>query len=111
MNLLINWLISALVVLSIAYLLPAIQVADFTTALVTALVLGVINAVLKPIFLILTLPINLISFGLFTLVINAALIMLAAYIVPGFSVENFLWALVFGVILSLVNSILRQAFR
>jgi len=61
MNLLISWLISALAVLAAAYLLPGIQVASFTTALVTALVLGIINAVLKPLFLLLTLPINIID--------------------------------------------------
>src|SRR3989344_1674468 len=108
MNLLISWLISALAVLAAAYLLPGIQVASFTTALVTALVLGIINAVLKPLFLLLTLPINIITFGLFTLIINATLVMLTTYIVPGFIVDNFWWALLFSLVLSIVNSFLQK---
>ncbi|KKS65536.1 hypothetical protein A3A14_03430 [Candidatus Daviesbacteria bacterium RIFCSPLOWO2_01_FULL_43_38] len=108
MNLLISWLISALAVLAAAYLLPGIQVASFTTALVTALVLGIINAVLKPLFLLLTLPINIITFGLFTLIINATLVMLTTYIVPGFIVDNFWWALLFSLVLSIVNSFLQR---
>lgn len=108
MTLLLNWLVSALVVISTAYLLPGIHVAGFTTALVTALVLGIINAVLKPIFLILTLPLNVISFGLFTLVINAVLIELTTYIVPGFTVDNFWWAILFSVVMSLINFFLQR---
>lgn len=108
MNLLISWLISALAVLAAAYLLPGIQVASFTAALVTALALGIVNAVLKPLFLLLTLPLNIITFGLFTLVVNASLVMLAAYIVPGFIVDNFWWALLFSLVLALINSFLHR---
>lgn len=110
MRLLINWIISALVIMGAAYLLSGgIHVASFTTALVIALVLGIINVVLKPILLILTLPINLLTLGLFTLVINAILIMFTTVIVPGFIVDNFWWALIFGLILSVINSFLHQA--
>lgn len=111
MAILINWIISALVILSASYLLQGIHVASFTTALVTALILGVINIVLKPIFILLTLPINLITFGLFTLVINATLVMITTYIVPGFIVDSFWWALLFSVILSLLNSFLHKMIR
>lgn len=110
MNLLINWLISALVILSAAYILPGVEVESFTTALVAALVLGIINAVLKPLMIILTLPINLLTLGLFTFVINALLVLLAARIVPGFQVDGFLWALVFSLVMSLIGSFL-HAFR
>ena len=108
MKLLVNWLVSALVVLSAAYILPGVEVQNFLAALVTALVLGIINATLRPILLFLTLPINLLTFGLFTLVVNAVLIMLASMVVTGFTVENFWWALVFGLLLSVVNSFLRR---
>lgn len=111
MSLLLNWIISTLVVLTAAYLLPGIQVASFTAALVTALVLGIVNAVLKPIFLLLTLPLNIITFGLFALVVNASLVMLAAYIVPGFVVDNFWWALLFSLALSIINSFLHKIVR
>lgn len=108
MKILINWLISALVIFSAAFFLQGVEVKDFATALVVALVLGVINAVLKPLLVLLTLPINIITLGLFTLVINAVLIMLTTFIVPGFTVLNFWWALLFGLILSLINSFLHQ---
>lgn len=108
MKILINWLISALVIFSAAYFLDGVKVDNFTTALVVAIVLGIINAIVKPFLILLTLPINFLTLGLFTLVINAALIMLTTYIVPGFSVVNFWWAILFGVILSLINSFLHK---
>ena len=108
MNILINWLVSALAILVTAYLLPGIVVTSFTSALVAAVVLGVINAFIKPILLILTLPINILTLGLFTLVINALVIILAARLVPGFKVDGFWWALIFSIILSLINSFLHK---
>lgn len=108
MKLLINWLISALVIFSAAYLLTGVEVKNFATALVVALVLGIINAILKPVLILLTLPINIITLGLFTLVINAVLIMLTTFIVPGFTIASFWWALLFGLVLSLVNSFLHK---
>lgn len=111
MKILINWLISALAIFSAAYLLEGVKVENFTTALVVAVVLGIINAIVKPFLILLTLPINMLTLGLFTLVINAALIMLTTYIVPGFTVASFWWALIFGVILSLINSFLHKISR
>ncbi len=104
MGILISWIISALVIFSIAYVLPGVHVASFTTALVVALILGIVNAFLKPVLIILTLPINILTLGLFTLVINAVLILLVSSLVPGFIVDGFLWALVFGIILSIANT-------
>lgn len=104
MQILIRWIVSALVILAAAYLLPGVHVLDFVTALVIAIVLGVINAILRPILVILTLPITIITFGLFLLVINALLIMLTTYIVPGFRVDSFWWALLFGLIVSIFNA-------
>jgi putative membrane protein len=108
MGILISWIVSAMVVFSIAYIMPGVHVADFTTALVVALVLGIINAFLKPVLLILTLPINLVTLGLFTFILNALLILLVTKIVPGFSVEGFLTALIFGIILSIVNTFVNK---
>lgn len=108
MKLLINWIISALVILSAAYLLPGIHVAGVTTALAVALVLGVFNAILRPILVLLTLPINILTLGLFTLAINAFLVMIVAVIVPGFIVDSFWWALIFGVSLSIINGFLHR---
>ena len=104
MGILISWIISAMVIFSIAYVVPGVHVTNFTVALVVALVLGIINAFLKPILLILTLPINILTLGLFTFVINALLILLVSKFVPGFVVDGFLWAFVFGIVLSLANT-------
>ena len=108
MSILINWLVSGLAILVTAYLLPGVHVSSFTSALVAAVVLGVINAFIKPILLILTLPINLLTLGLFTFVVNALVIMLTANLVPGFSVDGFWWALIFSIVLSLINSFLSR---
>ena len=108
MSILINWLVSAFAILVTAYLLPGVHVLSFTSALVTAVVLGVINAFIKPILLILTLPINILTLGLFTFVINALVIILTANLVPGFKVDGFLWALIFSIVLSLINSFLHR---
>src|SRR5258708_2335181 len=108
MNILINWLVSTLAIIVSAYLLPGVHVESFVTALALAVVLGVINAFIKPIFLVLTLPINILTLGLFTFVLNALFILVAAKIVPGFKVDGFWWAFIFGIVLSLVNAVLHM---
>jgi putative membrane protein len=108
MKIIINWIVSALAIIVAAYVLPGIHVNGFLTALVLAVVLGAINMILRPILIILTLPISIITLGLFVLVINALLILLATYIVPGFYVASFGWALLFGIVLAVVNWILQM---
>lgn len=108
MSILLNWLLSALAIIVAAYLLPGVKVDSFVTALVVAVVLGVINAFLKPILLFLTLPITILTLGLFSLVINALLVMLSAAIVPGFVVDGFWWALIFSILLSFINAFLHS---
>jgi putative membrane protein len=100
---LIHWLITTIAILIAAYLLPGVTVKGFFAALVTALVLGLINTFIRPILLILTLPINILTLGLFTFVINALLIMLTSAVVPGFDVRSFWWALLFSLVLSLIK--------
>lgn len=104
----IHWIVGAIVIFSIAYVLPGVHVANFTAALIVALALGVINAIIKPVLIILTLPITILTLGLFALVLNALLILLVSAIVPGFVVDGFLWALVFGVVLSIVNAFVNK---
>lgn len=111
MNIIINWVVSAMVVFAVAYILPGVTVDNFTSALVVALVLGIINAILKPVLIILTLPINILTLGLFTLVLNALLILLVSRIVPGFIVSTFLAAFVFGIILSVANAFVNHAYK
>lgn len=103
-KLIINWLVATLAVWITAYLLPGVSLAGPVSALIAALVLGIINAFLRPLLLLLTLPLNMLTLGLLTFVINAALVMLAAAIVPGFAVAGFLWALLFSLVLTLVNA-------
>lgn len=103
MSIIINWVISAVVIMVSAYLLPGVILDGIVAALVLAVVLGAINAFIKPLLVILTLPINILTLGLFTFVIDALLIMLAGAVVPGFSVVNFWWALLFAVVLAVVS--------
>ena len=106
MGILLHWLVSGLAVIITAYLLPGVRLTGFFAALVTALILGLINAFIRPVLILLTLPLNILTLGLFTLVINALLIMLAAAIVPGFSVQGFWWALLFGLVLAIISYVL-----
>ncbi|TND09324.1 MAG: hypothetical protein FD123_1411 [Bacteroidetes bacterium] len=110
MKFIIRILVSTLAVLATSYLLPEsmISVADFKTCLVVALVLAFLNSVIKPIMIILTIPATILSFGLFLLVINAAIIMIADYFVDGFKVHGFWSALLFAVILAIVNSVFER---
>jgi putative membrane protein len=102
MQLIVRLLITGIAVFVASYILPGVQVDSFVTALIVAIVLGVINAFIKPILMILTLPITLVTLGLFTFVINALLVLLTDYVVPGFSVDNFFWALGFSIVVLMV---------
>ena len=106
MGILINWILSALTILLTSQIVPGFKIDTFTTALLVAFVLGIVNAVIKPIIVILTLPINIITLGLFTFVINAALLMLVDRIVPGFKVEGFTPALIAAFILWIINIVI-----
>jgi len=88
-----------------AYLLPGVHVEHYGYALLVALVLTIVNWIVKPILIVLTIPITVFTLGLFLLVINALMIMLVDTLVPGFSVDGFWWALAFSLILSLFNSL------
>lgn len=109
MNLLFRWIASAAALLLVTYLVPGIVVADIPTAFLAALVLGVVNGVLGPILRLLSLPIRLLTLGLFSLVINAVLFALAAYLVPGFEVDGvgavFVGAIAYGLLSWLVQSV------
>jgi putative membrane protein len=106
MKLLITWLISTAAVLISAWLISGASVSGFWSGLLVALILGVVNAVIRPFLLLLTLPINVLTLGLFTLVINALMVLLVAAILPGFVVSSFWIALIFSIILSIVVWIL-----
>ena len=103
----LNWVISALGLLVVARVIPGFQVEGFGTALIAALVLGLINATLGVVLLLLTLPLTIITFGLFHFVVMAFLIWLATGIVPGFHVSGFFPAFFGAIVLALVSMLLR----
>ncbi len=108
MKLLINWFVSGMAVFTAAYLLKGVEVDSFATALIVALVLGIINASVKPILFFLTLPITLVTLGVFALILNALMISLTDLLVEGFVVKSFWWALLFSIVLSLITSFLNN---
>ena len=103
LSLLLRWIVNAGALLLVAYLYPGVHVQDFLAALIAALVLGLVNAVIRPILVILTLPVTLLTLGLFLFVINAALFWLVAELVSGFMVTGFWAALVGSILYSLIT--------
>ena len=108
MKILINILISSLAIMATSYLLPGIHLYNFSTAIVVAVVLSLLNIIVKPILIILTLPINILTLGLFTFVINALIILLVSSLVPGFFVDGLFWALMFAIVSSLITTFLNR---
>ncbi|GGZ31931.1 hypothetical protein GCM10007049_26630 [Echinicola pacifica] len=104
-SILIQLIIAGLAVIITGYLLPGVHVEDFWVAVIIAAVLSLLNFTVKPILIFLTIPITVVTLGLFLLVINALIIMLAAAIIPGFVVDGFWWALLFSLILSIINAL------
>ena len=101
--LLIQWLILTLIVLFTAWILPGITVSSIPTAMVAALVIGMINVSIKPVLNWITLPFNVVTFGILALVINALLLMFTAYLVPGLSINGFCSAFFASIIISLLG--------
>lgn len=109
MGLIVTILVNGLAVLFSAWILPGVSVTDYTTAVIVAILLAIVNTFLKPIILILTLPITILTLGLFTFVINAVLVLLVDSFVGGFKVDTWLWAVLFSIILAIVNSLFHRA--
>lgn len=105
MAMILQWVLTALALLLLAYILPGIEVSGFGAALIAALVLATVNFLVRPIVSLITLPINMLTLGLFSFVINALMFMLAAAIVPGFEVTNFISALIGSLLLALITGI------
>ena len=108
MSVILTWVINALALLIITYLVPSIHIRSFGTALIVALVLGLINAVLRPVLILLTLPVTILTLGLFILVVNALCFWLCASLLKGFEVSGF-WSAFFGSILYSIVSWLLSA--
>ncbi len=110
MKILVHWVLNALVIIVAAYILPGVSVDGFIPALLVAIVLGVLNAVIRPIFIILTLPITILTLGLFLFVINSTLVYVTSWLVPDFHVESFWWAFLYGIVLTILNFIVHHLF-
>lgn len=110
LNLVAAWIVNALALLALPYVIPSIQVAGFGTALLVAVVLGLINTLLRPLLILLTLPATLLTLGLFIFVINALLFQLAGYLVDGFNVGGFWPALLGSLAYSLISWLLSAIF-
>jgi len=101
--LIIKWLIMTASVMIAAYVIPGVTVRSFFSALWVALFLGIVNMLLKPFLILITLPINILTLGLFTFVINGVIILLASSMVKGFQVSGFWIAVLFSIVLSIIN--------
>jgi putative membrane protein len=106
MVLLIGWVVNTIALFLTATLVPGIEVDDITTLILAALVVGLVNALIKPLVHLISLPITIITFGIFALVINAAMLGLAAWLVPGFNVDGFLPAFLGAIVLAVISAIL-----
>ncbi|MDX1363168.1 phage holin family protein [Arenibacter latericius] len=105
MKLLLRVLLSAIAVVILANILPGVGVSSYGTAIIVAIVLGLLNYIVKPILVIFTLPVTILTLGLFLLIINAIIILLADSLVQGFTVDNIWWALLFSLLLSFLQSL------
>jgi putative membrane protein len=106
MSLIINWFLSAIALYIVAHVVPGVMIADFGTALVAAIIVGLLNAIVKPILVVLTLPINFLTLGLFTFIINALVFMLAGSITPNFQVDGLGAGLIGSLLLTLISTVL-----
>ncbi|MCC5899287.1 MAG: phage holin family protein [Phormidium sp. GEM2.Bin31] len=102
----VTWLMTALALVVTAYIVPGIELDGFNAALIAAIILGLVNAVVRPLLILLTLPITIVTLGLFLLVINALSIQLVAALTSGFTVNGLWWAIIGSIVLSFVSSIL-----
>lgn len=111
MSILIKLFISSLAVFGASYLLPGVHVKNYTTAFIVAIVLGLLNTFLKPVLIVLTIPLTILTLGLFLLVINAIIIKLCAKLVDGFQVDGWLWAIIFSLVVSVFTYILESVIE
>ncbi|NEM98979.1 phage holin family protein [Pontibacter burrus] len=110
MGFIIKLLLTGLAAVLASYILPGVHIDSFLTALILALVLALLNTFVKPILVILTIPVTIVTLGLFLLVINALIILLADYLIAGFDVSGFITALLFGIVMAIISAILDFIF-
>ncbi len=105
-SIIVRWVLNALALYIVANILPGIHLSDFGSALVAVVIIGLVNVLVKPILFLLTIPVTVITFGLFAFVLNALMLMLASALTPGFKIDGFGTALLGSILLSLVTTIL-----
>lgn len=106
LTMILHWVLTALILLLVANIVPGIEISSFGVALIAALVIGLVNLIVRPIVALLTLPINLLTLGLFAFVINAVMFAIAAWLVPGFEVNNFVSALIGSLLLAAMTALM-----
>ena len=106
----LRWLITAVSLLITARIVPGIEIKDFTVALIAAVALGLINAIIRPLLILFTLPLTILTLGLFIFVVNAISFSLASYFIRGFEVESFFAALFGSIVVSIVSGVLNSIF-
>lgn len=106
LSLILIWILNAVALLAVAYILPGIAIASFGSALIAALVLGLLNTLVKPVLVLLTLPITILTLGLFLIVLNALLFWFAGSVLKGFRVDGFWWAVIGAVLYSIIAGLL-----
>lgn len=104
MRIILRLLVNALIIFGLAWALPGVDVTDYWTALIVAVVLGLLNLFVKPLLIILTIPVTIVTLGIFLFVINAAIILMADALVDGFTVNGFWWALLMSILVAVLNS-------
>lgn len=110
MGIIIRLLVTAAVAFGLTYILSGVHINDFTTALIFAVILGILNVIVKPVLKLLGLPLTIITLGLFSLVINAAVVYLADYFTEGMNIDGLGWALIFSIALSVITSLINGIF-
>jgi len=110
LGLVVTWLLSAIAVSISAWIVPGVSVDSFGKAMVAAAILGIVNALVRPVLVVLTLPVTIVTLGLFLLVVNAACVAIAANVVDGFRVDGFLPAVIMVIVLTVVSSVLGSIF-
>lgn len=111
MKLVMRLLLNAIAVVILSYILPGVGVDSMFTAIIVAVVLSILNFLVKPLLVILTLPITVLTLGLFLLVINAIIILIAANLIDGFQVTSFWWAVIFSLLLAFLQAILHSVLK
>jgi putative membrane protein len=107
-GLIVRWVLNAFALYIVAKILPGIHLSDFFSALIAVVVIGLVNALIKPLLFLLTLPVTIVTFGLFALVLNALMLMLASALTPGFKIDGFGTALLGSILLSVITTVLHS---